>query len=96
MPVRIACADATVGRCAGVVTLFGALRRHGGPAVLAKAPIALRAGRARYARLRLDRGERRAIRRRGRIRLKLFTSARDGQGLTRVSTVPLTVRPRRR
>ncbi len=96
VPVRIACADATVGRCTGVVTLFGALRRHGGPAVLAKAPIALRAGRARYARLRLDRGERRAIRRRGRIRLKLFTSARDGQGLTRVSTVPLTVRPRRR
>ena len=28
--------------------------------------------------------------------MKLFTSARDGQGLTRVSTVPLTVRPRKR
>ena len=32
-----------------------------------------------------------AVRRRGRIRMTLFAAARDGQGITRVSTVPLTV-----
>ncbi len=95
--VRVACADATVGRCTGVVTLAGALRRRHAARPLARRRVDVRRrADARSVRLKLERGARLAVRRRGRIRMTLFTAVRDGQGLTRVSTVPVTVRPRKR
>ena len=94
--VRVACADATVGRCTGVVTLAGALRRRHAARPLARRRVDVRAGHARSVRLKLERGARLAVRRRGRIRMTLYTAVRDGQSLTRVSTVPVTVRPRKR
>ena len=45
--------------------------------------------------LRLTRRARRAVRERRRIRMTLFAAVRDGQGLTRVSTVPVTVKWRK-
>lgn len=96
LPVRVGCATRTVGRCRGAVTLWGALRRGADRHALSRARVAVRAGRTRFLRLPLARAERRAIRRRGRIRMRLYTSARDGQGVVRLTTVPVSVRPRRR
>lgn len=95
VPVRLACVDGTVGGCTGVLTLAGALRRRAEPAPLAVASIALLPGATRRVHFRLSRAERRAVRQRRRIRMTLFAAVRDGQRLTRVSTVPLTVRWRR-
>ena len=41
--VRVACADATVGRCTGVVTLAGALRRRHAARPLARRRVDVRA-----------------------------------------------------
>ena len=94
--MRLACVDGTVGGCDGVLTLAGALRRGSTPAPLALARVALGPGATRRVHLRLDRRVRRAVRRRCRIRMSLFAAVRDGQGLTRTSTVPITLRWRRR
>ena len=96
LAVRVACADRTVGGCRGAVTLWGALRRGAARHGLGRAAVRVRPGRARVVRLPLTRAARRAVRRRGRIRMRLFTSARDGQGVVRLTTVPVSVRPRRR
>jgi hypothetical protein len=94
--MRLACVDGTVGGCTGVLTLAGALRRGARPARLAVACVSLVPGATRRVHIALTRRVRRAVRRRGRIRMTLFAAVRDGQGLTRVSTVPITVRWRRR
>jgi hypothetical protein len=90
--MRLACADGTVGSCAGVLTLTGALRKgdRAQPVGLVRATVA--PGTGRGVRLRLTHAAREAVRARRRIRMTLFAAARDGQGLTRVSAVPVTVR----
>jgi hypothetical protein len=90
--LRLACVDATVGACTGVVTLVGALKRAGKPVRVGMAPAALRPGRTRHVRMKLRRAARRAVRQRRRIRMTVYAAARDGQGVTRTSAVPLTVR----
>ena len=98
--VRLLCADATVGRCTAVLTLTTSLQR-GGPRVTAgTAEVSLRPGAIRRVALPLSARALRAVRERRRVKMLLYASARDGQGLTRQSTIPLTVewpkRPRKR
>ena len=92
VPVRLACLDGTVGRCSGVITLTAALRKGAVPVWAGAASVSLGAGDIGRARVPLTRAARRAVRARKRMRMKLYASVRDGQGLTRVSTVPLVVR----
>lgn len=98
--VRLACVDGTVGSCAGALTLTGALRKGERARRVGLARATVRPGTTRRLRVRLSRAARQAVRKRRRIRMTLFAAARDGQGLTRVSTVPVTVQrakpPRRR
>jgi len=92
--LRLACVDATVGRCTGVVTLVGALERRGKPVRVGMAPVGLAPGTTRPVRMRLTRTARAAVRKRHRIRMTVYAAARDGQGMTRTSAVPLVVRSR--
>ncbi len=93
--MRLACVDGTVGRCSGVVTLRGALRRGARPEPLAIAGVSVGPGATGRVHLSLPRRARRAVRTRRRIRMTLFAAVRDGQGLTRVSTVPVIVKWRK-
>jgi hypothetical protein len=98
--VRLLCADATVGRCSAVLTLTTSLQR-GGPRITAgTAEASVRPGAIRRVALPLNARALRTVRERRRVKMLLYASARDGQGLTRQSTIPLTVewpkRPRKR
>jgi hypothetical protein len=92
VPLRVVCADATVGGCAGAVTL--AARRKA--ARYGAARVDLRAGARRRVRIPLTRAARRAVGKRRRIAATLYTAVRDGQGVTRTSAVPVVVRSHRR
>jgi hypothetical protein len=82
--VRIGCADAAAGRCAGTVTL--ARRRT---VVLGTRVVSLRPGEARAVRIRLSRRERRRLRRPqgGHV----YVAVRDGRGRTRTITAPVRI-----
>jgi hypothetical protein len=93
--VRLGCADATVGRCAGTLTLVAVLRSDRLAQRIGSAGFALLPGRLRKVRMRLAAASRRAVRRRGRLRATLYASARDGQGLTVSKASPVVVSQRR-
>ncbi len=95
-PIRLACVNRTVGGCTGVVTLVAALQRRGDRVRVGMARVAVPAGATRHVRIRLSRPARRAVRQRGRMRMRLYVAVRDGQGLTRTSAAPLRVRSHRR
>jgi hypothetical protein len=95
VPVRLACADATVGGCTGVVTLAARVARDAKPARVGSARVGLEPGDRRRVRVGLTRAARGAVRRRHRIRMTLYTAARDGQGVVRTFAVPIVVRARR-
>jgi hypothetical protein len=92
--IRVACASATVGRCSGVVTLAGALKRGTRPVRAGASRVVLARGRVRRVRIRLTPDARRAVRERRRIRMILYTAVRDRQGVTRTSAVPVLVKRR--
>jgi len=92
--LRLACADATVGGCSGVITLVAPLRRGSKPVRVGAERIALAPGRVRRVRVQLTRAARRALRERRRIRMTAYLAARDRQGLTRTSAVPVLVKRR--
>jgi hypothetical protein len=94
--IRLACPDATVGACTGVVTLVGSVKRGGKPVRLGMARVRLAAGATRHVRIPLPRSARRAVRERRRIRMTLYVAVHDGQGLTRTSAVPVVVKRRHR
>jgi hypothetical protein len=95
VPLRIACADATVGGCTGAVTLAGRLARGAKTARLGVARVALEPGDKRRVRVQITRTARRAVKQRRRLGTTAYTAARDGQGVTRTSAVPVVVRARR-
>ena len=82
--VRIGCPDATVRRCAGIVTLT---RRR--LVVLGSRQVSLRPGESQRVRIALSRRERRSLRRprRGHV----YIAVRDAQGLTRTATAPVRI-----
>ena len=75
--VRLGCADATAGRCSGVVTIV----RRG--TIIGSKRFGLRPGRMGRVGVRLSR------RVRGRLRARLYTTVRDGRGVTRNRTAPV-------
>ena len=90
--LRLVCHDATVGRCRAVLTLTTRLTK-GGPRITAgTAEASIRPGGIRRVAIGLNRRARRVVRERRRVRMLVYASARDGQGLTRLSTIPLTVK----
>ena len=93
--VRVACPDRTVGACTGALTL--ARTRPGAvPERLAVARLHVRPGRARAVRLRVPRAVRGEVRKRRRLKLRLYLAVRDGQAVVRTATVPVTVKRRPR
>jgi len=91
--LRLACASATVGGCAGVVTLAGAPRRRTPAHPHGRTQVAVAPGRRSRVRLPLDDAVRGVLWGRRRMGMTVFTAVRDGQGSTRVATVPVTLRP---
>lgn len=91
--VRIACASATVGRCAGSLELRAQLRRGQAFSRIAQfARFSVAPGRAATVTVKLTLAARRALRRRKSFRATLRAVARDGQGLERRTTIPVRVR----
>jgi hypothetical protein len=89
---RMGCPDKTVGHCSGVVTVTrGAERRRVGVTLLTLLP-----GSRRSVKIRLSAGARRTLRRQRRLDVALYLAIRDAQGVTRLTTVPLVVRPRKK
>jgi hypothetical protein len=86
LTLRVGCAARTVGRCRGMVTLAS----RGLPRVLARAAVRIRPGATRQVRLRPVPAPSRP-----RTRLRVYTAARDGQGVVRTSVVPVVVAKRR-
>jgi hypothetical protein len=82
--VRLACPSATVGSCAGVVTLA-----RGRTVVLGARRIALRPGQIRRLRIQLSPRERRGLERR--TAGHVYVAARDAQGLTRTVTAQVRI-----
>lgn len=95
--VRVACASATVGHCAGFLELRGGpgSGRPGGRIARYAYP-SLRPGQRATVTVILIRRHWRALRRKRSFAVRLMAVARDGQGLERRRTVPLRVRPSRR
>jgi hypothetical protein len=89
--VSLACADRVVGRCTGAVTITARLTRRGAPRRIARRPISIRSGRVKRLPIALSRAGERAIRAKRRLRARVYTAARDGQGLTRTSSSPARV-----
>jgi hypothetical protein len=96
VPIRVACVSATVGGCVGVVTLAGRIARGEQAVRVGLARLGLKPGDRRRVRVRLTRPARRAVRRRHRIRMTLYTATRDAQGVTRTSAAPVAITSRRR
>jgi hypothetical protein len=82
--VRIACPNASVRRCAGIVTL--ARRRF---VILGSRQVSLRPGESQRVRIPLSRRERRTLRRPSRGHV--YSAVRDAQGLTRTVTAPVRI-----
>jgi hypothetical protein len=82
--VRIGCPNATIGSCAGVVTL---VRSH--TVILGARRVALRPGQIRRLRIQLSRRERRALARR--TPGFVYVAVRDRQGLTRTVTARVRI-----
>jgi hypothetical protein len=82
--VRLGCPSATVGGCAGVVTLA---RSH--TVILGARRVALRPGQIRRLRIQLSRRERRALA--PRTPGLVYVAVRDGQGLTRTVTARVRI-----
>jgi hypothetical protein len=91
--LRLACADATVGRCAGVLTLVAKLRSDMLARRVGSAGFSVAAGRVQPVRLRVSAAARAKARarKRGRLRATLYAAARDGQGITATSTAPFVL-----
>ncbi|MET0768300.1 MAG: hypothetical protein ABW081_00225 [Solirubrobacteraceae bacterium] len=89
--VRLLCLDATVGRCRAVLTLTTRLKARGPFVTAGTAEAAVRPGAIRRVHIGLNGKARRTVRERRRVKMLLYASARDGQGVTRLSTIPLRV-----
>ncbi|HEX8101886.1 MAG TPA: hypothetical protein VF533_04700 [Solirubrobacteraceae bacterium] len=93
--VLVGCASATVARCTGDLTLQAILVRRAPREVIGRARVSLAPGEARRVAVRFTRAARAYVRRHTRLRVRVGTSAVDGQGVRRATTVPISVRPQR-
>ena len=90
--IGIACASATVGRCAGTLELRAQLRRGLAFTRIAQfARFSLGPGRSATVTMKLTMAARRALRRAKSFRATLRAVVQDGQGLERRTTIPIRV-----
>jgi len=92
----VGCADATVARCTGDLVLEAVLRRRTARVVVGQARVSLAPGQAKRLSVKLTRAARAYLRTHTALRVRVRTSAVDGQGVRRTSTVPIVMRPQRR
>lgn len=91
----VGCASATVARCTGDLALAATLVRGRPRAAIGRARISLAPGAARRVSVRLSSAARGYLRRHSRLRVRVASSAVDGQGVRRLRTVPISVRRQR-
>jgi hypothetical protein len=87
--LRLSCAAATVGSCAGT-TRLSARRR-----ALGQASFSIAAGREAEVRVRVSRAGRRLLGRVGRVRATDVTAAHDGSGQSTTTAAAVTIRRRK-
>ncbi len=92
----VGCATATVARCSGQLALHAILVRGGPRLAIGRAGVSLAPGGTRWVAVRLSRSARSYLRRHTLLRVRVATTAVDGQGIWRATTVPIVVRPQRR
>jgi hypothetical protein len=91
--VKLACASATVGACAGSLELRAQLRRGEAFSRIAQfARFRLGPGRSTSVTIKLTLAAQRALRRTKSFRATLRAVVQDGQGLERKTTIPIRVR----
>lgn len=92
----VGCATATVARCTGDLALEATLVRRRPRRAVGSARVSLAPGQTRRVGVRLSRPARAYLRSHTRLRALVRTTAVDGQGVRRSTTVPITLRPQRR
>lgn len=89
--IEVGCATSTVRSCTGVLTATGILVRGERAQRIGLVSFSVAPGRRATLRLQLTAGTRAKLRRVGRfgMKIRIYASARDGQGLVRSITSPL-------
>lgn len=90
----VGCASATVARCTGALDLTATLVRRRPRAAVGRVGVSLAPGAARRVSVRLSRAARNYLRRHTRLRVRVQSTAVDGQGVRRTRVVPIVVRRR--
>ena len=89
--VRLVCPDGTVGGCHAQLTLTTREKKGGLRFTAGSVTANIRPGGIKRVAIRVNGRARRVVRERRRVRMLIYVSARDGQGLFSQSTIPLTV-----
>ena len=92
----VGCASATVARCTGDLVLEASLRRRTARVPIGRARVSLAPGQAKRLSVKVSRAARSYLRTHTVLRVRVRTTAVDGQGVRRASTVPIVMRPQRR
>jgi hypothetical protein len=92
----VGCASATVARCTGDLRLAAVLVRGTPRVSVGRAKVSLAPGSTARIAVRLSARARSYLRRHTRLRVRVATTAVDGQGVRRATTVPIVLRPARR
>lgn len=95
VPLLVACASSTVRHCAGVLTLTTAPKNGRSAKRIGSATFTVGPGFIKRVRIALPSRWRDKLKRRKTLRLRLYAAARDGQGLSRATTSPLTLRSKK-
>ena len=92
----VGCASATVARCTGDLVLEAVLRRRTARVPIGRARVSLAPGQAKRLSVKVSAAARSYLRTHTALRVRVRTTAVDGQGVRRASTVPIVMRPQRR
>ena len=92
----VGCASATVARCTGDLVLEAVLRRRTARVPIGRAQVSLAPGQAKRLSVKVSAAARGYLRTHTVLRVRVRTTAVDGQGVRRASTVPILMRPQRR
>ena len=89
--LRLWCHDGTVGSCHAQLTLTTREKKRGLRFTAGTRTVNIRPGAIKRVAIPVNGRARRVVRERRRVRMLLYVSARDGQGLVSQPTIPLTV-----
>ena len=90
--VVLGCASATVGGCTGTLELRAVLTKGAAPVRIANGSFALAPGRTGRSALKVYPSAWRTLKRHRSFRVALVAVARDGQGIRRITEIPLRLR----